>query len=253
MALQLESSGVEAAGTKLASATTTVTVTIMCEELGRPILAKVELRVHARCGALRPDSCLGSDTTEQEAGESTLVLTEQEMKDAKKQETDIICIIGDSFDPNLNDRVLLVARVLPTLLLLGKLSVNPDSLFKALKEKLPNNGCEHRRTGGPGGKARFDQILFDFVHGGGTSTCRRGTGVILERAKDGRNWIFICKSGCSQKFKRVRHSPPVVGGQVDPSRVDWCDDDSLTGFRQVGAGIKTMLLHIFDAVNQASP
>jgi hypothetical protein len=42
----------------------------------------------------------------------------------------------------------------------------------------------------------------------------------------------------------VRHSPPVVGGQVDPSRVDWCDD-SLTGFRHVYAGIK--------AVNQASP
>jgi hypothetical protein len=141
--------------------------------------------------------------------------------------------------------------VLPTLPLLGKIAVNPDSLFKALKEKLPNNGCECRRMGGPGGKARFDQILFDFVHRGGT-TCRRGTGVILERAKDGRNWILIYESGCSQKFKRVCHSPPVVGGQVDPSRVDWCND-SLTGFRQVCAGIKTMLQHIFDAVNQASP
>jgi hypothetical protein len=76
--------------------------------------------------------------------------------------------------------------------------------------------------------------------------------VILERAKDGRNWNFICKSGHSQQFKRVRHSPPVVGGEVDPGRVDWCDASS-TGFRQVHAPIKTMLPHILDAVNQASP
>jgi hypothetical protein len=76
--------------------------------------------------------------------------------------------------------------------------------------------------------------------------------VILERAKDGWNWFFVCKSGCSQKFKRVRHShQPVVGGQVDPSRIDWCDD-SLTGFRQVHAEIKTMLPRIFDAVNQVT-
>jgi hypothetical protein len=47
--------------------------------------------------------------TEQEAGEATLVLTEQEMKDAKKQDADIVCIIGDLFDPDLNDRFLLVA------------------------------------------------------------------------------------------------------------------------------------------------
>jgi hypothetical protein len=164
MALQLESSGVKATGTKLASATITLTLKIVCKELRRLIVAKVQLRMCARCNTLCADSCLGSDITEQEADEATLVLTDKEMKDAEKQERDIICIIGDSFDPNLKDRFLLVGRVLPTLSLLGKIVVKPDSLFKALKEKLPNNGCEHRRMGGSSGKARIDQNLLHFIH-----------------------------------------------------------------------------------------
>jgi hypothetical protein len=165
MALHLESSGIKATGTKPSSATATLSIEIMCKELGRLVLAKLQLRMCARCNTLRSDSCLGSDTTEQEADEATLVLTEKEMEDAKKQETDIICLIGDLFDPDLKDMFLLVGRVLPTLSLLGKIAVKPDSLFKALEEKLPNNRCEHRRMGGSSGnEARIDKNLFDFIH-----------------------------------------------------------------------------------------
>jgi hypothetical protein len=42
------------------------------------------------------------------------------MEDAKNQDIDIVCLIGDSSDPTLTDRFLLVGRVLSSLSLLGK-------------------------------------------------------------------------------------------------------------------------------------
>ena len=70
------------------------------------------------------------------------------------------------------------------------------------------NSCD-----GSSGKARFDKDLFCFIHWGGT-TCRQGIGMILEHCKDSQNWNFFYKSGYSQEFKRVSHSPPVVGFAV---------------------------------------
>jgi hypothetical protein len=173
------------------------------------------------------------------------------MEDAKNQGIDIVCLIGDSSDPTLKDRFLLVGRVVPTLSLLVKVDWKPDSLFKALKDKLPKNGYESRRTGGSSGKARFDKDLFNFLHRGGT-TCRQGIGTILEPSQDGRNWFFIYKSAYSQKFKRVRYSPPVLGGQVDPKRIRW-SDATLSGFGEAYASIKTLLPYILEAVNKSAP
>ena len=110
--------------------------------------AKVQLRVYARCNTTDTDFCLGSNITDQEAEKATYVLTERDMEDAKNQGIDIVCLIGDSSDPTLKDRFLLIGRVLPTLSLLGKVDWKPDSLFNALKKKLPKNGYESRRTGG---------------------------------------------------------------------------------------------------------
>ena len=250
MALHLENSGIIADGTKQASATTNISVKFMCEELKRLVVAKVQLRVYARCDPLYSDFCLGSDITEKEARRATCILTKEEMEAAKEQGIDIVCIVGNSFHADSKDRFLLVGRVLSSSALLGKIELKADSLFKALKDKLSNDGYEYRRMGGSSGKARFDKDLFRFIHRGGT-TCRRGVGMILERCKDGRNWNFIYKSAYDQEFKRVRHSPPVAGGQVDPGRIDW-RDASLAGFRQFYVECKTVLPYILDAVNEAS-
>ncbi len=213
--------------------------------------AKVQLRVYARCNTTYTDFCLGSNITDQEAEEATSVLTESGMEDAKNQDIDIVCLIGDSSDPTLTDRFLLVGRVLPTLLLLGQVDWNPNSLFKALKNKLPKNGYESRRTGGSSGKARYDKDLMNFLHCGGT-TCRQGIGTILEPSKDGRNWFFLYKSAYTQTFKRVCYSPPVIGGQVNPLRIRW-SDATLSGFGAAYASVKTLLPYILEAVNKSAP
>ena len=82
--------------------------------------AKVQLRVYARCNTTYTDFCLGSNITDQEAEEATSVLTESGMEDAKNQDIDIVCLIGNSSDPTLTDIFLLVGRVLSSLSLLGK-------------------------------------------------------------------------------------------------------------------------------------
>jgi hypothetical protein len=210
--------------------------------------AKVQLRVYARCNTTYTDSCLGSDITEKEAEAATCVLTEEEMKDAEDQGVDIVCLIGNTTDPTLDDRFLLVGRVLPTSKLPGKFQFNPDFLFNALKDKLPKNGFESRSSGGSSGKARYDKDFLNFLHNGAT-TCRQGIGTILELSKDGRNWNFIYKSAYSQKFKSVRYSPPVLGGQVDPMRIEW-SDEKLSGFRDTYAATKTLLPYILEAVNK---
>jgi hypothetical protein len=65
---------------------------------------------------------------------------------------------------------------------------------------------------------------------------------------NGRNWNFIYKSAYSQHFKRVRYSPPVLGGQVDPKRIKW--GDKISGFRDAYASTKTLLPYILEAVNK---
>lgn len=62
----------------------------------------------------------------------------------------------------------------------------------------------------------------------------------MELNKDGRNWNFIYKSAYSQLFKRVKYSPPVSDGQLDPKRIQW--SMQTLGFRDIP--------HIFHAVNK---
>jgi hypothetical protein len=69
----------------------------------------------------------------------------------------------------------------------------------------------------------------------------------VDSHQDGPKWYFIYKSGYSQTFKRVRYSPPVLDGQLDPKRVTWSNNTS--GFKDLYASTKTLLPHIFDAVN----
>jgi hypothetical protein len=136
--------------------------------------------VYARCN-IYTDKSLGPDITEEEAARSTCVLTNEEMQDAQKAGIDIICLIGNPSDDKLEDRFLLVGRVLPTSKLLGKVEFNCNALFKVvLKDKLPRNGYEStRRFGRSSGKVRYDQDLFNFLSNGGT-TCRQGIGTIVE-------------------------------------------------------------------------
>jgi hypothetical protein len=109
---------------------------------------------------------------------------------------------------------------------LGKVEFDHNALFKSLKDKLPRKGYESRRFGKSSGKARYDQDILNFLSHAGT-TCRQGIGTIVEH--NGRNWNFIYKSAYTQVFKRVWHSPPVIGGQLDPKRIEWSDKTS--GFR----------------------
>jgi hypothetical protein len=51
-----------------------------------------------------------------------------------------------------------------------------------------------------------------------------------------------------QVFKRVWYSPPVLGGQLDPKRIEWSDKTS--GFRDTYASTKTLLPYILVAVNK---
>jgi hypothetical protein len=95
------------------------------------------------------------------------------MVDAQKEQIYIICLIGNPTDPELEDRFLVVGRVLPTSKLLGKVEFDRNTLFKSLKDKLPRKGYESRRFGRSSGKARYDQDLFNFLSYAGT-TCRQG-------------------------------------------------------------------------------
>jgi hypothetical protein len=54
----------------------------------------------------------------------------------------------------------------------------------------------------------------------------------------------------TQVFKRVWYSPPVLGGQLDPKRIEWSDKTS--GFRDAYASTKTLLPYILEAVNKGS-
>jgi hypothetical protein len=248
MAVHLEDSGIEATGTTQAAACVTLTVTVMCKELKQSVEAKVKLCVYERCITnCTNQCCLGSDITEQEAQQSTCLLTEAQMDEAHKEGIDIICLIGNPAKTELVDKFLLVGRVLPTSKLLGKVDFDPSVLFQTLKAKLPRNGYESRRFGGSSGKARYDQSLFKFLSNAG-STCRQGIGTILEPSKDGRNWFFIYKSAYSQTFKKVKYSPPVLGGQLDPKRINW--SVKTTGFRDAYSSIKTLLPCILKAVNK---
>jgi hypothetical protein len=246
MAVHLEDAGIKSTGKTEAMACSTLTVMVDCEELERKVQVKVKLCVYARCN-IYTDKSLGSDITEVEARQSTCVLTNKEMKEAQKEGLDIICLVGKPSDEKLGDQFLLVGRVLPTSKLLGKVDFNRNALFKALKDKLPRNGYESRRFGGSSGKCRYDQHLLNFLSNGGT-TCRQGIGTILEMHQDGRNWNFIYKSGYSQAFKSVQYSPPVLGGQVDPKRIEW--SKNTCGFKDLYASTKTLLPHVFDAVNK---
>jgi hypothetical protein len=201
--------------------------------------------VYARCNTSYTDKYLGSHITKQEAEQSTCVLTDEQMVDAQKEGIHIICLIGNPTDPELEDRFLLVGRVLPTSKLLGKVEFDCNALFKSLKDKSPQKGYESRRLGRSSGKARYDQDVFNFLSYAGT-TCRQGIGTIVER--NGRNWNFIYKSAYTQVFKRVWYSPPVLGGQLDPKRIVWSDKTS--GFRDAYASTKTLLPYMLEAVNK---
>jgi hypothetical protein len=133
-ALHLEAADVRANVKKLATTSLTLSVKVQCKELQRDVAAKVLLRVHARCNALPADSCSGSGVADQGAAEAKrAALTNEETHDAKKQGIDIVCVTGDTSDPTLQDRFLLVGRILPTssLLLLGEVEeLKPDSPFQ---------------------------------------------------------------------------------------------------------------------------
>jgi hypothetical protein len=167
------------------------------------------------------------------------------MADAQEEGIYIICLIGNPTDPELEDRFLLVGRVLPTSKVLGKVEFDCNALFKSLKDKLPRKGYESRRFGGSSGKARYDQDLLNFLSHTGT-TCRQGIGTIV--VHNGQNWNFIYKSAYTQVFKRVWYSPPVLGSQLDPKRIECSDKTS--GFRDAYASTKTLLPYILEAVNK---
>jgi hypothetical protein len=178
---------------------------------------------------------------------STSVMTVEQMDDARKEGIDMVCLIGNPTNPKLEDRFLLVGRVLSSSKLLGKAKFYNSALFKALKDKLPRHGYESRRFGGSSGKARYDQDLFNFLSNAGT-TCRKGIGTILEQSPDGRNWFFVYRSAYSQVFKRVRYSPPVPGGQIDPHLISWFSNT--TGFRELYASAKSRLPLLLAEVNE---
>jgi hypothetical protein len=75
MAIHLEVAGVKSTGKTAALVRSTLTVMVMCEELERKVQVKVKLCVYARCN-IYTDKSLGSDITgEDEATQSTCVLT----------------------------------------------------------------------------------------------------------------------------------------------------------------------------------
>jgi hypothetical protein len=192
MAVHLEDAGIKTTGKVEALAFFTLIVMVNCEELERKVRVKVKLCVYPTC-KICTDKRLGSSITEVEARQCTCVLTNEEMKDAQKEGVDIICLVGNPSDDTLEDQFLLVGRGLHISKLPRKVEFNCNALFKALKDKLPRNGYESRRFSGSSGKAQFDQDLLNFLSNGDT-TCRQGTGTILEIHQDGKNWNFIYKS-----------------------------------------------------------
>jgi hypothetical protein len=246
VAYTLEESGVEAGGTTRAASSSTTTVQVVCQELNRTVDVKVKVCIYARSEITFTEDRLGSDIKHEEAKHCTCVLTEEEMETAHQNGIDIICIVGAPRDVHLKDAFLLVGRVLPSSRLLGKLKFDPNALFQELKKKLPRKGYESRRFGGSSGKTRVDNDLLRFVNNAGT-TCRQGIGTVLLPNADLRNWDFLYKSAYSQEFKRVRYSPPVRGGQVDPERIEW--NNRTSGFAEAYATTKTLLPYILAAVN----
>jgi hypothetical protein len=67
MAIHLKDAGIKTTGkTEAFGMFNSLTVMVMCEELGRKVQVKVKLFVYARCN-IYTDKSLGSDTTEEEA------------------------------------------------------------------------------------------------------------------------------------------------------------------------------------------
>jgi hypothetical protein len=141
IAIHLEEAGIKTTGKTEALECSTHTEMVMCEELERKVQVKVKLCVYARCN-IYTDKSLGSNITEEEAAQSTRVLRNEEMKDARKEGDSHYLPSWNTSDDKLEDTFLLVGRVLPTSKLLEKIEFDCDALFKALKDKLPWNGYE---------------------------------------------------------------------------------------------------------------
>jgi hypothetical protein len=148
-----------------------------------------------------------------------------------------------------HDTFLLVARLLPGSSLLGNIDFDPDILFQSFKAKLPRNGFEVRRTGGSSGLPHYNRNLFNFLHHHG-STCRQGIASIFLIQKNLRNWDFLYKSAYKNEFVKAHYSPPVLGGQVNPRRIDWT---KISGFQYAYAHMKTLLPYVFHQMNQSGP
>jgi hypothetical protein len=154
MAILLEDAGIKAMGKTEPAKCSTIEVGIWCHQRKRNRKVKVKLCLYDRCNMDNTDKRLGTDITEQEAMEASIVLTDEDMKAARVEGIDIICLIGNPNDGELDDRFLLVGRVLSSSKLLGKVKLDRNALFSSLKVKLPRNGYESRRYGGSSGKPR---------------------------------------------------------------------------------------------------
>jgi hypothetical protein len=172
MAAHLEDAGIKTTGKIEALACSTLTVMVMCKELERK-------KCKSKWSCVYTEKSL--DPTSQRGGSMNHMCSDK-WRDTRYSEgrNRYYLPYQRSSDDKLEDRFLLMGRVLPTSKLLGKVEFNCDALFKALKDKLPQNWYESRRFGGSSGKARYDQDLFNFLNNGGT-TCRHGIGTIVER------------------------------------------------------------------------
>jgi hypothetical protein len=210
--------------------------------------SNVKVRTHVFEPVASFASCeLGKYISSEVAATSTCVLSESQMTAATSDGCDLICIVGAT---SVNhDTFLLVARLLPGSSLLGNIDFDPDILFQSVKAKLPRNGFEVRRTGGFSGLPCYDRNLFNFLHHHG-STCREGIATIFLIQKNQRNWDFLYKSAYKNEFVKAHYSPPVLGGQVNPRRIDWT---KISGFQYAYAHMKTLLPYIFHQMNQSGP
>jgi hypothetical protein len=69
--------------------------------------------------------------------------------------------------------------------------------------------------------------------------------------KNQRNWDFLYKLAYkNNEFVKAHYSPPVLGGQVNPRRIDWT---KISGFQYAYAHMKTLLPYIFHQMNQSGP